>query len=616
MLVEREPLTRVSRSLVVCTLVAVAAIPAASKTKRELAAEQYRHAQTLLEDLKAVPPLELSAKQYKLVAEAFRKVHWITPASSYCDDALLAAADVEAMKITRFGPEPYRDTAIAAYRFLLREYPHSQLLAQARESIRAIESGSIPGPDEPVVAEAAPPTTAPTPAVEPAEEATQPSEEPEVVAVSLPPAAKPLEDSAQPAPPRLLKSTAEVKDLRYWSTPESTRIVVELNDFVDYKFDFLSRPRRLYFDLFTSRLSGALTGGANYEVGDSAVARVRIGQNRTTKSRMVLDLLDEVSYDVSWLTNPPRLVIELRGKTPPRPAPAVQPEVQLARANPPTAGRVENPSAAPLQTSYAPPKAAQATSRGSQSLIRALGLKISRVVIDAGHGGHDTGSIGPSGLREKDVTLDVALRLGQLIEDELHAEVIYTRDSDTYPELTERTRLANSAQADLFISVHANSVKSRSVRGVETFYLNFTTDPWAMKVAARENAASNSTVHELEDLLGKIAKKDRIEESSEFAAKVQSALYAGLAENTAGLRNRGVRKAPMIVLIGAKMPAILAEIGFLSNPTDEKLLKTSKYRQQVAKSIFEGVRNYVDTLSSHEIMMTESETPSAGASLD
>ena len=151
---------------------------------------------------------------------------------------------------------------------------------------------------------------------------------------------------------------------------------------------------------------------------------------------------------------------------------------------------------------------------------------------------------------------------------------------------------------------------------METFYLNFTTDPWAMKVAARENAASNSTVHELEDLLGKIAKKDRIEESSEFAAKVQSALYAGLAENTAGLRNRGVRKAPMIVLIGAKMPAILAEIGFLSNPTDEKLLKTSKYRQQVAKSIFDGVRNYVDTLSSHEIMMTESETQQAGASLD
>jgi len=604
---EREPLTRAHRSLLVCLLVAVVAIPAAAKTKRELAGDQYRRAQTLLEDLKAVPAPELSIKQYKLVADAFRKVHRITPASSYCDDALLAAADVEAMKIARFGPEPYSDTAIAAYRYLLREYPHSQLLAKARNSIREIESGAFAKADEPVVAEATPTPPVPAPV-------SAPVDEPKAVAVSLP-AAKPLQNSAQEAPTRLLKTTAQVKDLRYWSTPESTRIVVELNDFVNYKFDFLSRPRRLYFDLFTSRLSGALNGGASYEVGDAAVARVRIGQNRSTKSRMVLDLLDDVTYDVSWLANPPRLVIELRGKTPPRPAPAAKPEVQLARAEVPTADEARA-NAQPLATSYAPPKAAQATSRGSQSLIRALGLKISRVVIDAGHGGHDTGSIGPSGLREKDVTLDVALRLGQLIEDELHAEVLYTRDGDSYPELTERTRIANAAQADLFISVHANSVRTRSVRGVETFYLNFTTDPWAMKVAARENAGANSSVHELEDLLGKIAKKDRIEESSEFAAKVQSALYSGLAENTPGLRNRGVRKAPMLVLIGAKMPAILAEIGFLSNPTDEKLLKTSKYRQQVAKSIFDGVNNYVRTLSSHEVMMSETETTSAGAALD
>jgi len=612
-------LTRVHGSLVVCLSIALVATTAEAKTKRESAAEQFRRAETLLEDLKAVPPLELSVKQYELVADAFRKVHRITPASSYCDDALLAAAQVETMRIARFGGAKDRERAISAYRFLLREYPHSKLLAEARRAVASIEAGEIKRIDkpveEPVLAKAAPPAEKPRPA-------PVPRSEPEVIAASLPaqsaaPEPKPFINRAQPSPKRLSKSTAQVKDLRYWSTEESTRIVVELNDFVEYKFDFLSRPKRLYFDLFTSRLGGSLDGGANYEVGDEVVARVRIGQNRSTKSRMVLDLLDDVAYDVSWLANPPRLVIELRGKTPKAPAP--QPDVLLARAETPSPKAVANPVANSTEASrmaaasFAPPKAAEG---GSRSLIRALGLKISRVVIDAGHGGHDTGSIGPSGLREKDVTLDVALRLGQLIEDELHAEVLFTRDDDSYPELRDRTRMANDSGADLFISIHANSVKTRSVRGVETFYLNFTTDPWAMKVAARENAASNSSIHELEDLLGKIAKKDRIEESSQFASKVQSALYAGLAENTPGLRNRGVRKAPMIVLIGAKMPAILAEIGFLSNPTDEKLLKASKYRQQVAESIFAGVRNYVDTLSSHEIMMTETETTRAGASLD
>lgn len=610
-------MTRVHGSLVVCLLIALVATTAEAKTKRESAAEQFRRAETLLEDLRAVPPLELSVKQYELVADAFRKVHRITPASSYCDDALLAAAQVETMRIERFGGQKDRERAISAYRFLLREYPHSKLLAEARRAVASIEAGEVKRIEEPVLAKAAPPAEKPK-AVQPALDAAS---EPKVIAASLPattpavPEPKPFVNRAQPSPKRLTKSTAQVKDLRYWSTEESTRIVVELNDFVEYKFDFLSRPKRLYFDLFTSRLGGSLDGGANYEVGDQVVARVRIGQNRSTKSRMVLDLLDDVAYDVSWLANPPRLVIELRGKTPKAPAPTDEPQVILARAESPSPKPVANSTAASRMAaaSFAPPKAAEG---GSRSLIRALGLKISRVVIDAGHGGHDTGSIGPSGLREKDVTLDVALRLGQLIEDELHAEVLFTRDNDSYPELRDRTRMANDSGADLFISIHANSVKTRSVRGVETFYLNFTTDPWAMKVAARENAASSSTIHELEDLLGKIAKKDHIEESSQFASKVQSALYAGLAENTPGLRNRGVRKAPMIVLIGAKMPAILAEIGFLSNPTDEKLLKTSKYRQQVAESIFAGVRNYVDTLSSHEIMMTETETTRAGASLD
>jgi N-acetylmuramoyl-L-alanine amidase len=238
-------------------------------------------------------------------------------------------------------------------------------------------------------------------------------------------------------------------------------------------------------------------------------------------------------------------------------------------------------------------------------------LKIGRVVIDAGHGGHDTGMIGPNGLREKDVVLDIALELGRLVEQKLGAEVIYTRSDDTYLKPSARTKVANEAKADLFISVHANASSVRSVRGIETYYLNLTTDAWAMKVASRENAASDHSVHELRDLLGKIAQQDRVAESREFATRMQAAVFSGLTKSTAGLRNRGVRQAPLIVLIGAQMPAILAEVGFLSNPTDEKLFQDKAYRRQVAEHLYDGVASYMGTLSNNQLTMSEEPRASA-----
>lgn len=590
-------------------------------TKRELAAQQFRKAEQLLEDLRAVPELELGEKQYDLVSGAFRKVHWITPSSSYCDDALFHAAETVAMKAERFGSDAYRQAAADAYRFLIREYPHSSLLAKAREEIARLEAGEAapkpqPAPQdielEPVqVTEAQP---------DPASAAPAP---PVATPVSTSSTLEPLANRAQPSPDRTRKSLASVSDLRYFSQPDGVRIVVELDDYVPYKFDFLTRPHRLYFDFFTSRLAGPMIRGAAYEVGEGAVARVRLGQNRRTKARLVVDLLDEVTYDVSWLANPPRLVIQLQGKTPPRPKPA-EPGVRLAEAAPAVpevAGKPVATSYAPVgaepkvvAASLAPPKPADVNSVGGQSLIRALGLKIGRVVIDPGHGGHDPGMTGPSGLREKDVVLDISMRLAKLIEDELGAEAILTRDSDRFIDLQRRTRAANDAKADLFVSVHANASNTRSVRGVETFYLSLTADSWALKVASRENAASDRSVAELQDLLGKIARNDTLDESRELAAKIQTAVFSGLAEEVGGQRNRGVRKAPLLVLMGAKMPAILAEVGFLSNPSDEKLFKTSKHRQFVAERIFAGVREYVESLSSHHLTMKE--TDEARAQLD
>ena len=265
----------------------------------------------------------------------------------------------------------------------------------------------------------------------------------------------------------------------------------------------------------------------------------------------------------------------------------------------PCAGKKSRSAAAAPDTADLRPETREArpTAAGDRSLIRALGLKIGKIVIDAGHGGHDTGTIGPNGLLEKDVVLDVAKRLGRLLETRLGAEVIYTRQDDTFIPLETRTAIANRERADLFISIHANSSRDSDARGVETYYLNFTSSPEALEVAARENAVSEKSIHELQDLVKKIALKEKIEESREFAGDVQESLYGGLALNNAGIRNRGTKKAPFIVLIGANMPSILAEISFVSNPTDERKLETSEHRQRIAESLYRGVSKYVSGLS-------------------
>jgi len=240
---------------------------------------------------------------------------------------------------------------------------------------------------------------------------------------------------------------------------------------------------------------------------------------------------------------------------------------------------------------------AQPTMAGGRSLTRALGLKFGRIVIDPGHGGHDAGTIGPNGLEEKDIVLDVAKRLGKLLQTRLSADVIFTRQNDTFIPLETRTAIANQEQADLFVSIHANSSRDEDARGVETYYLNFTSNAASLEVAARENAASDKSIHELQDLVKKIALKEKIEESREFATDVQRSLHGSLAHKNPEIRDRGVKKAPFVVLIGANMPSILAEISFVSNPTDERKLDTSEYRQRIAESLFKGIAKYVSGLS-------------------
>jgi N-acetylmuramoyl-L-alanine amidase len=279
----------------------------------------------------------------------------------------------------------------------------------------------------------------------------------------------------------------------------------------------------------------------------------------------------------SPMPRPPRERVVFEGSAPARPTsrPAVAAAVPAAVASPDL----------PL-----PPLANRA---GSYSLARQLGLGARKIVIDPGHGGHDPGSIGRAGLQEKDLVLDVALRLEKMLRTELGAEVLMTRSSDVFIPLEERTAIANSKGADLFLSIHANSSRSPRARGIETYYLNFATDPHAEEVAARENAISPATLKDLQNLVKAIALNSKIDESRDFATSIQEAMASGQSQAP----NRGVRKGPFYVLIGANMPSILAEIAFVSHPDEEKLLKTPEHRDRIARSLLDGVRAYLETLN-------------------
>jgi N-acetylmuramoyl-L-alanine amidase len=282
-------------------------------------------------------------------------------------------------------------------------------------------------------------------------------------------------------------------------------------------------------------------------------------------------------------------------------APSAETELQPLpghTASPKKSSRVTK-SAHEQAAEMGPAAIPELTRDGQHSLTRALGLKIGRIVIDAGHGGHDTGTIGPTGFMEKDLCLDVALRLGKTIQQRLPgAEVVFTRADDTFIPLERRTEIANEAKADLFISVHANSSGDHHARGIETYYLNFTGSSDAMEVASRENALSGNGVHDLQDIVKKIANNEKIEESRDLATMIQDSLSKRMENLNRGDRNRGVRKAPFVVLIGADMPSVLAEISFLSNPSDEQWLKKPENRQRVADGLYHGIETYLQSTNS------------------
>jgi N-acetylmuramoyl-L-alanine amidase len=466
--------------------------------------------------------------------------------------------------------------------------------------------------------------------------------------------------SSPPSPSTTVALPVSVKDLRFWEADGYFRIVVVLDKKTSFLEDHLDKPNRIIVDIENAVLPGRLLGqgftpGGNLErirlgqpkkeiarlvfVGDAIKdhtvftlddpfrivvdirqeppsKREEAGQpaagGRAMKT-LGTPLTDELKIASKFRPTPRRsqhekptekvLVQEKIPVTPPDSGDAAVPTAaKKARSesvapSPDTASKVLKPPAGGRKSGeVAASSVPLPKSDGTRSLIRMLGLKIGRIVIDPGHGGHDTGTIGPSGLMEKDLVLDVALKLKDLIEERLGGDVVLTRTDDTFIPLERRTEIANENQADLFVSIHANSSRDHTVRGIETFYLDFTSSPESEEIASRENATSEKTIFELQDLVRKIALKEKIDESREFALIIQKSILKQVQKAAPRSGNRGVKQAPFIVLIGAHMPSILAELSFLSNPADEKLLRTFSYRQKIAQALCSGIENYTRNL--------------------
>jgi len=539
---------------------------------------------------------------------AYQQVVLRHPTSGYCDNALWLAAQLSAETFSRYGDERDRQTALRLLADLVREYPASPFVSQTQTNSARILV--LTSPHQVSATPIGPPRA---PAASPAA-ATRPG---------------PAGPAASPPGELVL-----VRDIRRQTTAEGALVEIEVDGPVVYREERLERPARLFFDLANTRTMEALRDAAvSFESG--SVRQIRVGRRPNNTTRIVLEISDATRCVSRMASGPHRLVISCRddgepspqvmaspppppaaaappaavvvtpGSTAPIPAPRVEPESKLpVQASRPPATDGGTPGATGAATPASPPAAPGPPStngRGGFSMARQLGLRVGRIVIDAGHGGRDPGASGP-GYSESALTLDIALRLEKLLAKEPGVEVVLTRRADDYVPLQERTAIANREGADLFVSIHANASRNRNARGVESYLLNFASTPEAAAVAARENASSTLTMSHLNDLVKQIALNSKLDESRDLAGHVQNSLVRKLQTSNKGLRDLGVKQAPFVVLVGAAMPSVLVEVAFLTHREEGRLLGTGGYRQRIAESLLDGIRRYLRTLKRPEVI--------------
>ena len=506
------------------------------------------------------------------------------PTSGYCDNALMRGGDLASWLFARTGRAADRSAAAKYYAWLLREYPGSGLRAEARTAVRALETEDV---------ERSPRRAA---------------------AAAQPAGIRPKAAMAATAAPATLRGIDRTV------VGNGIRVTLLLDRETPIAHEVIEGPRRVFVDLFGATTSAALHDAAlRYDT--DAVRQVRVGK-RPGATRVVLDLDGTSAVSVFTLYNPFRVVIDAEraasvtlasatpspAALPPMPIGAVpalvhdelpappRDENDFVPATAPLARSLRGPSSGPALESEAEfsapvPSEPAVNGDGSFSLARQLGLGISRIVIDAGHGGHDPGTL-TEGSTEARIVLDVALRLEKLLKKEPGLDVVLTRRTDVFIPLEQRTAIANREGADLFLSIHANASRDRTARGVETYFLSFASNPEAESVAARENAASASDMHSLPSIVRAIALNNKLDESRDLAGLVQQSLSTRLSKDNVSMRSRGVKKAPFVVLIGAGMPSVLAEVGFLTNKQEAALVRTPAYRQRIAEALYAAVMQY------------------------
>jgi len=545
------------------------------------AATLYKDAQAAEQRLHRSKSRLAKKSEWRRVSRLYRKVVLSHPQSGYCDDALYYEGQIHLEVHRRFEDRAALTRALDTYLLLANGYPASRWAKKARltrgklflEELSDRKSASI----ELRKVTAAWPNTS-----EGAE------------------ARRLLENMSRPrraARESFPAGIIGVRNIRHWSDSkrEYTRVVIDLDKNVKYRQGRLSNPDRIYFDLIGTRATKTLAS-RSFPVEGGFLKQIRVGQNKPDVVRVVLDFKRISEYNAFWLPDPYRFVVDISGRKP-------APKSLVAEANPPKTTTHE-PATRPEALEAPKPgteltadlKITPAPTQDGFSTARQLGLSVGTILVDPGHGGHDPGTMNEKGLREKDIVLDISKRVVKILEKQ-NFNVLTTRSTDVFIPLEERTAIANSKGADLFVSIHINASRSSRPRGTETYFLNLATTPDAAEVAARENASTTRHLSELNDLLQKVVNNSKITESRELATHVQNSMAIDLYKSRKDSRNRGVKKAPFYVLLGAQMPAVLVEVAYLSNRKDQELLADTTYRQKVAESIAKGIRTYHDTLA-------------------
>ena len=639
--------------LTVASLLAVCAPIDAQTTPQAMYAKLQAREQSVRKAIDSGRPADGVRKDVTRVVSGYQSFVGRYPRSSYSDNALWQAAMLSASSYARFHVESDRSQAVSLLKRLSGEYPATPLLRQAKPALARLSGVSDPAPSRraassaPAPAPPLPPASAPARVV-----ASAPSPTPE------PPIPAPAVLTTPPA--RAAGSAASLRAVRRTVLPDVVRIAIELDREVDFNHDRIASPDRVFVDLHGTEVSSGVQSAASFDEGIVKAVRVGPRPSGTTRVvldltsaghynvftlynpfRVVVDLdrtgkaatppgvvkasaapsddtvmpaTLEASRSASIAAASPAAAAPIPAPAPERvvippdetikPAPPVENMAPGATVAPATAPNVEVPlpakhaagaAAAAIPPATVIPAPPSQNLQGRFSLSRQLGLGISRIVIDPGHGGHDPGAQS-KGLNEADLVLDVALRLQKLLLKSPGVEVVLTRSTDVFIPLEERTAIANRESADLFLSIHANASRNPSARGVETYFLNFASNPDAEAVAARENSASGQTMHNLPDIVKAITLNNKLDESRDFATLVQRAMVDHLASGNKGVRDLGVRQAPFVVLIGAGMPSVLAEISFLTHQQEGRLLKTGAYRQKIAEALFDGLREYQRSL--------------------